>query len=112
MNIKLQTHIGAGQGVPSLESQFSPATLNEFFNDANCPFLRCILVDKPIWIYILPNSSTIPASMIEGYFMCQILHKNVPIFLSNAKIKGHIKYMLHPIQVCVSPSERERRLSI
>lgn len=112
MNIKLQTHIGAGQGVPSLESQFSPATLNEFFNDANCPFLRCILVDKPIWIYILPNSSTIPASMIEGYFMCQILHKNVPIFLSNAKIKGYIKYMLHPIQVCVSPSEREKRLSI
>ena len=44
--------------------------------------------------------------------MCQILHKNVPIFLSNAKIKGYIKYMLHPIQVCVSPSEREKRLSI
>ena len=115
MNIKLQTHIGAGQGMPSLESQFSPATLNEFFNDANCPFLRCILVDKPIWIYILPNSSTIPTSMIEGYFMCQILQKKMYQYsfqMWKSKVMEDIKYMLHPIQVCVSPSERERRLSI
>lgn len=36
----------SGKGVPLLKSWFSAGELHSSFNDANCPFFRCILLDK------------------------------------------------------------------